>query len=923
MKAESYSGGDSMAVAQVGGGSGAIGASSHAACERFRGTDPLITGLTRRALAAEVKFPDTGGGIPEARWIRAMIFERLVRDSRFASQVATTTVGQLALDRPSEVVIADAKGNLDFTATLLADAHDRAIADHAATVIHDLAVPFVGFEHVAATDVKPDFVVVTSKTKGEGDGSWLIVGDAKDYERLRSRIEDSRLLKGFLQVAVGAESFAAWSKLPTGMDVHRWGALAVPRNSFLQPEAVVEDLHDHRNEIATRLAERRREAVLRSYDPADGSTTLADFVAHLKATFDPAGCSTCTLFGYCRDELERSPVPSDLLIELGIPIDDRPHVVGLVDGTGAIGNPPASVVATLEATLTGKAVSTGQKRIDPIGLPGTINIVLAKSDAAALGVHGIGLQRIGFSGTSSWTYTVFNEPQSPSTRLTVMRLLGTEISAAMGELRKANKAAPSPVHLVVPDQVTADVLVSIADNLAGVELSRLRWQRDVDQRRTALTFDGEPAVIPPALPETERTAVSFLLEEDRARAVTLRSPIVNIRDVLARHIVAGGPTANSARLDYLTGWTDSSKVIDHRTFGKMIEKSPHTPGARLDNEKSNEIHRALTGDRSKKRAPDLMRYDNLVTEELKYKAAVVDRSMNALAVIPTSNLCAAFRSLEADAQAVWRRRLSWHASDLVRFGRTYRSWRNSQVPMIESDALCAAQMFALSNLQAARDSASQVGNREIVFAKVVQVKPSIVLQLDSRRIGNGNRIVLMHINDEACVEGATVTIDTTPKGSFLINGLSIGPLVAYEPGDPNFRLHFVWKPKVTPHIAVNDRLVVADFAWFSDNKGDKVLPVRKPKSDEKSAPKETCYSSSYANDPDEHQYCCKSHEHIEAEWSDELATRRAKGLLNPQAWPPVRNADAFEVIARDSIAGDAFLEPSSPAPDALTIDDLE
>jgi hypothetical protein len=36
-----------MAVEQVGGGSSAVAASSHAACPRFRGTDPLITGMTR------------------------------------------------------------------------------------------------------------------------------------------------------------------------------------------------------------------------------------------------------------------------------------------------------------------------------------------------------------------------------------------------------------------------------------------------------------------------------------------------------------------------------------------------------------------------------------------------------------------------------------------------------------------------------------------------------------------------------------------------------------------------------------------------------------------------------------------------------------------------------------------------------------
>jgi hypothetical protein len=86
------------------GGSSAVGASTHAACARFRGTDPLVVGRTRRKLAADVGFADDSGRIPEARWMRAMTFERLVRSPKFASEVATTTVGRLGLRRPTEVV---------------------------------------------------------------------------------------------------------------------------------------------------------------------------------------------------------------------------------------------------------------------------------------------------------------------------------------------------------------------------------------------------------------------------------------------------------------------------------------------------------------------------------------------------------------------------------------------------------------------------------------------------------------------------------------------------------------------------------------------------------------------------------------------------------------------------------------------------
>ena len=326
-----------------------------------------------------------------------MTFERLMRDEAFASRTVTTAVGALGLGRPTEVVVVDARVNKDRTASLLEQAHDRAVADGAATLIHQLAIPFVSFEETGVTDVKPDFAVVAPQVGPVG--SWLIVGDAKDYERHRSRIDDSRLLKGFLKVAVGAESAAAWSKLPPGMAVHTWGALAVPRNAFLQPEALVEDLADHRREVAMRIAERRREAEGVDYDSAD---PVAPFVAHLRVTYDPASCPSCSLFIYCRNELRKSEDPADLLVEIGIPPDLRQHLVGLVDGTGEIGLVAPTLVANVAATVDGVAQRTHQRRVDPIGLPDTVNLVLAKSDAGALAVHGLALQVVAADGPGEW-----------------------------------------------------------------------------------------------------------------------------------------------------------------------------------------------------------------------------------------------------------------------------------------------------------------------------------------------------------------------------------------------------------------------------------------------------------------------------------------------------------------------------------------
>ncbi|WP_458113462.1 hypothetical protein M1D88_04925 [Arthrobacter sp. R1-13] len=853
-----------------------------------------------------------------------MTFERLIRQDTFASKIATSAVGYLGLDRPSEVFTVNAHVNVSTTAKLLTDAHERALLAGSATLIYDMAVPFVGFEDSRATDVKPDFAVVTRKATGGGTGTWLIVGDAKDYERLRSRIEDSRMLKGFLQVAVGAESCKGWSQLPTGMDVHTHGVLAVPRNSFLQPEPVVENLHDHREEVLLRIAERREEAAAANHDEA---TPLPEFVSHLKATFDPTACTTCTLFSFCRNELRTSKEPSNLLIELGISRDLRTQALGLVDGASEVGRVPATVAANIAATVHGTAQLTGQLRVDQVGLPGTVNVVIAKSDAAALGVHGLAIQRVAPDGRGEWQKFTYDDPQSPETRRRVLRTLGRALNLAMREQRIINPESPGAIHIVVPDRVTADVLVSIADNLAGVELSRLRWQRDKDMARPALTFDGEPAQMPAAINETDRTAISFLLEEDRARAFSLRCPIIDVRAVLARYVVAGGPTANSGRLDYLVGWAEAAKrgALDHRAFADEIEESIHTPGARLANALSDAIHVSLTGTRGRASGSgpaDPQSYKDLVMDELAYKCGVLDRALDVIESLPVSKLREAYRTLESAAQEVWRRRLSLHASDLVRFGRTYRFWRNSQVRMIEDDGLCNAQLLALSNPQAAHDLATSAGTRQIAFATVVSTSP-IILDVDSRRIVDGSRIVMVVHDDEARIEAAATSVEVLPKNAFKIDGMSIGPLHRAGVSDEATNSHLVWSPQVIPRLTVGDRLIVADFEWFSKLRGNRYLHVAKPGPDSESAPRSDCGISSYDDTPQLHRWCCRSHESREAEWSDVLADRRARGQLNPQVWPPVRDGDAFEVSASGSSVGNPYSEPNETVPADLTIDDLE
>ncbi len=850
--------------------------------------------------------------------MRAMAFERLIRHERFVSQLLTSTVGRLQLSRPDAVWRADGKVATDVTAQVLAEAHHKAVTDNVATMVTSLAVPFVGMEGVdGATPVKPDFcIVVPRRTDGapEDDtmpviGSWLVMGDAKDYERVRSRIDDQRMLKGFLQVALGAESAAEWSLLPDGMTVHRWGALAVPKNAFLQPEAEVELLDDHRREVRARVDER---AGLLAERGGVAVEDVEEFVRGIPATFEPGTCSACALFNYCRTELRGCGDNTALLTEVGVRPELRPAVLGVLEGSVASDAIPASVLAGIRATIDGQPVWTGQRRVDPVGLPGSVDVVLAKSDAAALGIHGLGLRRVGTKGKpSAWKFHVFEDPQASATRLQVMDLIGAEIQAALA----ANP--DEPVCLVVPDAPSADVLVSMADSLAGVETSRLRWERDREMGRPALTFDGEPAVVPAPLTETQRVAVSFLLEEDRARAMSLRWAIVDLRRVLSAHVVAGGPGVDSGRLDYLVTWAEATTPLDHRDVADAVTSRVHTPGARLSNARSDEVHVALKGKHGRKGksgAPDLPRYNVLIKEELQYKADIMGLAVALLDGLPLSALRTAHLAIERDAQTVWRRRLRLHASDLVRFGRTHRLWRNKQVEMIETDAACAAQLTCLGNPQAARDMAIAAGTREVALATVLSVDP-LRVNVCSRRIVTGSAVAVLHLNGHPLIEEPSVALSVL-KGSFKFSQTHLGPLV--DDGGAGLRLDL----GVPLAVATGDELILGDLSWFKSYASNHQMGIERAGLDTQNAPKDDCEVDSYADDPDWHTWCCRSHEDAEAEWSDVLAGRRARGELNPEVWPPVIDEDQFDAVAEGSPT-DAGVAASDPRPDHLTIDDLD
>lgn len=890
-----------MGALIAGGGSGAVASSAHSGCARFRNTDPLLTGLSRRLLAQKVGFPDTGGKIPDARWVRAMAFERMVRADSFVSQLLTRAVGLVGLDRPEQIRRYDGADSVATTLKVLAQAHLKAKFADEAAMVTTLRLPFLFLEdQPGATSIRPDFAIVCPrKHDGQVVGTWLIMGDAKDYERVRSRIDDTRMLKGFLQVALGAESAAEWSKLPAGMQVHRYGALAVPRNVYLRPEAVVEDLTDYRIEVRARAAERLRALEEHDHTPAhDGD--LSDHVRHVEATFDPRTCSTCNLFRFCRNELRGSVEPGAVLVEIGVAKPLRPALSGLVDGTGVIGKAPARQIANVIATETGRPEWLDRRRVDPAGLPGTINVVLAKSDSAALGVHGIAVQRLGDQHDTPWAQEAFLRTNATDTRHRIMAIIGASI-------REARGLGHMPTHLVVPDAATADVLVSMADSLAGVELSRLRWARDEAEGRPLLTFEGEEATMPMALGHDARLAVSFLLEEDRARALALRRPVVNLRDVLGSHMVAGGPAFDSGRLDYLVTWAGAASPLDHREVSDTIAGSYDTPGARLSTAASDDLHRE-----GRPGLGDEKVYANLVDRALGYRIAVLSEALAILDRCPDSTLRGVHRQLEADSQMVWDRRNALEASDLVRFSLTYRFWRNAQVDILEADSKCAEQLTSLEDHAYANDRAVDAGVRHLALAKVLAVDP-LRLKIGSRRMTSGVEVVAVHLAGKPAVEATSTTVKVL-AGGFRVGGLSAGPLVEAEGGGVG------WNPSIVPTVKVGDDVILADAQWFGGVYANgHSIAVSRPSQDSSVAPKKDCSPLSYASDPTGHFWCCRPHAAAEAERSDDDAAKRERGEMNPQAWPPVVDIEKFDVATDD----DEDVPTEIPTiPESVTYDDL-
>jgi hypothetical protein len=453
--------------------------------------------------------------------------------------------------------------------------------------------------------------------------------------------------------------------------------------------------------------------------------------------------------------------------------------------------------------------------------------------------------------------------------------------------------------------------------LAGNEISRLRWQRDIEMGREPVTFDGAPANIPEALTHEQRLAVSFLLEDDRARAFSTRVTIVNLVSALNDLVVAGGPVSPAGRLDYTVAWVSSSRgnPIDYKTLLEQVDSSLHTPGALLSQKQSDQIHTSYLAKKLGKASS--ANYQDLVNDELLAKQAVFDLAISELQQISISNLREAIISMEADAQKIWYRRWKLQAFDLVRFGLTSRWWRNSLVPVVDADQRCIAQMNAVLNPMAADAQAKSAGNRDLTIAKVVALEP-LTLSVSSRRFKNETKAFVLHRNGIAEVESRDVLVKQL-KGQIKVTGLVKGQLLQVDDLPVG---HFLFDSIDETDLALGDYLVLAADDWLGDGTKGDGMRIEKPAFDAQQAPKESCDEGSYVLYPEEHKYCCRPHLSTEAETSDWIASKRDAGEMNPQVWPPVIDAEAFDQLSPSDPTDQTIkVDPTNP-PDGITEDDL-
>ena len=347
--------------------------------------------------------------------MRAMTFERLVRDKQFASRGRDhDRVGALGLDAPTEVVDRRrARQGRRGPRSARRCARPRRRTTARPRCSTGSRSRSSGSRTMSATDVKPDFAVVAPRAvDGADPRSWL---DHRRREGLRARPlahrrrtpaeglppgRPRRRVRRGLVAAAGRHGCAplrrargAAQRLPAARGARRGPRTTTARRFGCGRRAPARG-DDVRATTSARPVRRLRRAPRGDVRPGRVPVLHAVLVLPRRAAASdgpdrPAG----------RD---RHPAASGR------------HVARARRRRPADGRRPAGVDrrAKVAATRQRRRRSDRAARASTrSGLPGTVNVVLAKSDGAALGVYGIAIQRVTATVAATGSVTVFDDPQ--------------------------------------------------------------------------------------------------------------------------------------------------------------------------------------------------------------------------------------------------------------------------------------------------------------------------------------------------------------------------------------------------------------------------------------------------------------------------------------------------------------------------------
>ena len=364
--------------------------------------------------------------------MRAMTFESLVHSERFVSELLTKTIGQLGLPRPTNVARSTCNNSVDANRQGAQGRRTsrRHFAD-TATMITALGVPYLNLEHESATAVLPDFAIVAPRR--DGDRGRRLVADHGRRQGLRAsprRIDDAPDAQG---VPPGRPRRRVRGRVEPAAERHAGAPLRrAGRAAQCVPAARGRGRAARRPPSrgpgrGPRSGSQRRGSSART-DPAPRSSPTTSRTEGDLRSRPAASRATCspTAAASCAPRLQ----PRDLLIEIGIAPAMRPLLAGSrwTGPARSVWCPPASL-DQVTATLDGLPVWSERRRTDPCGQPGAIDVVLAKADAAALGIHGVAVRR----GGGPWDRRTFLEPQAPTTRRGVVEMIGE------GDRRRARR----------------------------------------------------------------------------------------------------------------------------------------------------------------------------------------------------------------------------------------------------------------------------------------------------------------------------------------------------------------------------------------------------------------------------------------------------------------------------------------------------